>query len=281
MDIIIGGHSHTLMSEPCEVAGIPIVQAAIGTDQIGRFDITVDVDNNRFDSYTWQCIPITSETCPRDEALEEAINEYKDVTDEKYGRVLTRFPRAYTHPRRNMETELGDLMADALREQLAVDLILLGSGSIRKPELGPIVTLKDFIEIFPFNSPVFAMRFTGEQLRRAVRFMLREDAFVDSDHCEWYQFSRGFFCEYDRPSRSILSMRVNGKEVADGDLFTVGLQKFHYLNLETSLGLQLDEVKKNGPTFEVATKAADVLQEFFSSRDHFEINGEKRLVIHE
>ena len=66
VDIIIGGHSHTLLSEPCEVAGIPIVQAAIGTDQIGRFDIMVDTDNNCIDSYTWQCIPITDENCPRD-----------------------------------------------------------------------------------------------------------------------------------------------------------------------------------------------------------------------
>ncbi|MBR5110124.1 MAG: metallophosphatase [Clostridia bacterium] len=59
VDIIIGGHSHTLLSESCVVAGIPIAQAAIGTDQIGRFDIMVDTDNNCIDSYTWQCIPIT------------------------------------------------------------------------------------------------------------------------------------------------------------------------------------------------------------------------------
>ena len=39
VDLIIGGHSHTRLSEPCVVAGIPIVQAAVGTDQIGRFDI--------------------------------------------------------------------------------------------------------------------------------------------------------------------------------------------------------------------------------------------------
>ena len=281
VDIIIGGHSHTLLSEPCVVAGIPIVQAAVGTDQIGRFDIVVDTDSNRIDSYTWQCIPITSDNCPRDEALEKVLAEYKDVTDEKYSRVLTRFPRAYTHPRRNMETELGDLMAEGLREQLGVDLMLLGSGSIRKPELGPIVTLKDFSEIFPFNESVFSMKVTGEQLRHAIRFMLRDDAFVDSDHAEWFQLSRGFFCEYDRPTRSILSMKMNGKEVEDGDLFTVGLQKYHYLNLEESLDLQLDEVKKNGLSMEVATKAADVLQEFFDRHDHLEIDDEKRLVIHE
>ena len=39
VDLIIGGHSHTYLEEPCVVAGIPIVQAAVGTAQIGRFDI--------------------------------------------------------------------------------------------------------------------------------------------------------------------------------------------------------------------------------------------------
>jgi 5'-nucleotidase len=130
VDIIIGGHSHTLLSEPCEVAGIPIVQAAVGTDQIGRFDIMVDTDSNCIDSYTWQCIPVTEENCPRDKALEKVVREYKKYTDEKYGRILTRFPRAYTHPKRNMETELGDLMAEGMRQQIGTELALIGSGSI-------------------------------------------------------------------------------------------------------------------------------------------------------
>ena len=46
VDVIIGGHSHTLLEEPDIVNGIPIVQAATGTAQIGRFDINIDTDTN-------------------------------------------------------------------------------------------------------------------------------------------------------------------------------------------------------------------------------------------
>ncbi len=53
VDVIIGGHSHTFLEEPVVVNGIPIVQAGTGTDQIGRFDIMVDTDENCIDSYTW------------------------------------------------------------------------------------------------------------------------------------------------------------------------------------------------------------------------------------
>jgi 5'-nucleotidase len=281
VDIIIGGHSHTLLSEPCEVAGIPIVQAAIGTDQIGRFDIMVDTDNNCIDSYTWQCIPITDENCPRDEAMEEVINEYRKETDEKYNRVLTRFPRAYTHPRRNMETELGGLMAEGIRESLGVDLVPLSSGGIRKPELGPIVTLMDFMEIFPFKDRMYSFKLTGAQLRRALRFMLREEAFAEGGHCEWFQFSRGFFCEYDRPTRRILSLRMNGKEIGDDELVSLAMDGYHFNSIGDFLDIQHNEIEKNGKPLEVATNVANVLQEFLSSHDHLEIDGEQRLVIHE
>ena len=280
VDIIIGGHSHTLLSEPCEVAGIPIVQAAIGTDQIGRFDIMVDTDNNCIDSYTWQCIPITDENCPRDEAMEEVINEYRKETDEKYNRVLTRFPRAYTHPRRNMETELGGLMAEGIRESLGVDLVPLSSGGIRKPELGPIVTLMDFMEIFPFKDRMYSFKLTGAQLRRALRFMLREEAFAEGGHCEWFQFSRGFFCEYDRPTRRILSLRMNGKEIGDDELVSLAMDGYHFNSIGDFLDIQHNEIEKNGKPLEVATNVVNVLQEYLSSHDHLEIDGEQRLVIH-
>lgn len=279
MDIIIGGHSHTLLSEPCVVAGIPIVQAAVGTDQIGRFDIMVDTDSNCIDSYTWQCIPITDENCPRDEELEKVISEYKDYTDEKYGRILTRFPRAYTHPARNRETELGDLLAECMREQMGADLVLVGSGSIRKPSLGPVVTLRDFIEIFPFAEPAMGFRISGKQLRHIVTFMLREESFLDSEHNEWFQFSKGFCCEFDRKNHSIISLKMNGKEVEDDELFTVVMQKFFFDNIGDFLDLPHEEIEKNGRPVEVATKAPNILEEYFKDHDSIKLDGETRLII--
>ena len=281
VDIIIGGHSHTLLSEPCVVAGIPIVQAAVGTDQIGRFDIMVDTDKNCIDSYTWQCIPVTEENCPRDKSLEKVVKEYKDYTDEKYGRVLTRFPRAYTHPKRNMETELGDLMAECMRDQLGADLVLLGSGSIRLPELGPVVTAKDFVEVFPFKGTVFGFRLTGKQLRHIVTFMLRDEAFEDdgAERCEWFQFSKGFFCEFDRKKHSIISLKMNGKEVEDKDVFTVAMQEFFFGNIGDFLDLPHEEIEKNGRPIEVATNAANVLEEYFKDHESLKYDGEKRLEI--
>ena len=136
VDVIIGGHSHTFLDEPAVVNGIPVVQAGTGTDQIGRFDIVINTDENCIDSYSWKNIPINAENCPRDPAIEDIIHTYKERTDAKYGQIVTKFVRQLTHPTRIRETELGDLISDVLKDSLGVDVFLLGSGSIRNEQLG-------------------------------------------------------------------------------------------------------------------------------------------------
>ncbi|MBP1554754.1 MAG: bifunctional metallophosphatase/5'-nucleotidase, partial [Oscillospiraceae bacterium] len=185
VDVIIGGHSHTFIDEPAVVNGIPIVQAGTGTDQIGRFDIVVNTDDNCIESYSWKPIPINSQTCPRDEAIEQIIGNYKHRTDEKSGRIITKFVRQLTHPTRIRETELGDLFSDVMKESLGVDIFLLGSGSIRNEQLGPIVTKGDLNECFPYDDAVHMVYVTGAQLKHMIKFMLRDSVFA-GEHCEFY-----------------------------------------------------------------------------------------------
>ncbi len=70
MDLIIGGHSHTVLEHPAEVNGILIAQAGVGTDQIGRFDLVVDDDTNSIVDYTWKLVPIDDQIAAPDVALE-------------------------------------------------------------------------------------------------------------------------------------------------------------------------------------------------------------------
>ncbi|MBR6358139.1 MAG: bifunctional metallophosphatase/5'-nucleotidase, partial [Lachnospiraceae bacterium] len=208
VDVIIGGHSHTFLTEPAVVNNIPIVQAGTGTDQIGRFDIMVDTDNNCIDSFTWKPIPINSDTCPRDPSIEEVIGTYKSRTDAKYGQIVTKFVRQLTHPTRIRETELGDLFADAMKESLGVDIFLLGSGSIRNEQLGPVVTKGDLRECFPYDDSAHMVYVTGAQLKHMIQYMLRDGVFA-GEHCEFFQFSKGFVVEYDQATHSILRFELD------------------------------------------------------------------------
>ena len=281
VDLIIGGHSHTLLEKPIEVNGIPIVQAASGTDQIGRFDIMVDTDLNSIDSYTWQLIPITPENCPEDEVLKEVIEKYHSITETKYNRILTRFPERYTHPVRNRETQIGKIFADAFKESLGLDIMLHASGSLRSHFLGPVMTLKDLQEMEPFDEEVYRYMVTGRQFRHMMEYMLRDEAFDPDAHTEFYQFSEGMRVVYNKTKKKVTSFTMHGREVGDDELLRVGMHQFHFKNLPTGLDISEAEITRNGMPKVVATRSLGLLEEYFISHPLITVPAEKRLVIEE
>lgn len=277
VDLILGGHSHTFMEEPIKVKDIVIAHAGEGTDNIGRFDIVVDSDDNCIESYTWNFVHINNETSERDLQLEEVINKYKDITDRKYQRIITRFTRALTHPRRNTETMLGSLITDIFQESLALDVMFLGSGSIRGEVLGPIVELGGLIQIFPYNDEIYLVKATGEQLRRMIKFMLRDEAFLGTT--EYYQLSKGLRAVYSKDKKDLLEFKFKGKDIKDDQVFTVGLQNFHYLNVEDFLGVSEEELAKNQKPRILATSTQDILVEYLSCHHRLDFHPEERIVI--
>ena len=280
VDVIIGGHSHTFLTEPAEVNGIPIVQAGTGTDQIGRFDILIDTDKNCIDSYSWKPVPIDAEHCPRDPGIEEVIKSYKTRTDEKYGRIITKFVRRLTHPSRYRETELGDLFSDLLKDALGLDIFLLGSGSIRTEQLGPIVTKGDLTECFPYDDSVHMVYMTGAQLKHALLRMLRDESFKEGAHTEFYQISKGLEIEYDQASHSYLKFDFEGAPVGDEQVFTVGLQHFHFINLADSFDLKIEDLRKNRKDRIVSTSCTQIIEEALSVGQHQDAKGYGRLILH-
>ena len=260
VDLIIGGHSHTLPEHAVEKNGVVIAQAGTGTDQIGRFDIIVDTDNNCIDSYTWHTVPITAETCPRNPAMEQVLHRFTSQVDEKYSHIVGRFRRELTHPERTRETELGNLFADIFTRSLGIDIMLIGSGSIRAEKLGPIVTYGDLIEGFPYDDGVFMFKVTGQQLRQMLHYMLREEAYTG--HTEFYQLPSTLRLRYDRAKGDFdyftYCGKEVGKEISDDALFTVGLQNYHFKNIESFFNISYDTICKLQKPRSVATSCVRI-----------------------
>ena len=279
VDVIIGGHSHTFLTEPAVVNGVPIVQAGTGTDQIGRFDIMIDTDKNCIDSYTWKPVPIDAENCPRDPAIEKIIDVFRTQTEEKYGQILTKFVRQLTHPARNRETELGDLFADLMKDALGVDIFLMASGSIRGEVLGPIVTKGDFSVIFPYDDIVHAVYWTGAQLKHAMLRMLRDEALAGA-HTEFYQLSHGLEIEYDQKTHSFMKFDFEGEPIADDRVFSIGLQHYHYQNMDDAFDLTPEDCRKNKKERTVSSSCTQVMEEALINGSHQNAAGTGRLIIH-
>ena len=278
VDIIIGGHSHTFLTEPAIVNDIVIVQAGTGTDQIGRFDIVVDTEKNCIDSYKWEAVPINEENCPKDSRIRSLITSIKAKTDLKYAKVVANFDYELTHPDRWMQTELGGVFADAMKDSLGVDVFLMGSGSVRKTKMGPIVTFQDFTECYPYDGKSYGLKVTGAQLKRMLLYIYRDEAWI-GNHTEFYQLSKGMRVKYSKSQHKLLECKLDGEDIQDDKIYTVGIQEFHYNNLEDFMGVTPEEVEANCEVKTLTTSDVQTLLEYFNNNKHLGFDVDDRLEV--
>ncbi len=276
VDMIIGGHSHTILEQPANVNGILIAQAGVGTDQIGRFDITVDDDTNSIVDWKWQLVPVTSDMAKPDEQLQNYIQQYKTTVDRKYNTIISRLADKVTHPKREVETALGNLTSDALMEIGRADLILMGSGFIRSAELGPMVTLGNFTTCFPFQESLTRCSLTGEQLLHLFNFIMRPENRNGEGEC--YQVSRGVQAIYNEGEKRLESLTLNGEPVAPERTYTICLPEYHFRNAKGFLDVSPEELSVLAMPRSVTTSIPDTLEEYLRTHQNLTAAVEGRLI---
>ncbi len=270
VDMILGGHSHTFLEKPAEVNGILIAQAGVGTDQIGRFDITVDDDTNSIVDFKWQLIPIEDGLAEPDKELQKFLDSFKEEVDRKYNTLLCKFNQELTHPEREIETSLGNLLADAFAQASEADVVFLGSGSIRIKNLGPTVALKDFLACFPYDDTISKFTITGAQLEKMFSHFMRKENRNGEGEC--YQVNRGVEAIYDDTKKSLKSLSVRGEKVKKDGKYTICLQGFHFNNCQSYLNITQDELLVDASHRVVSTSAQNILEEYL--RNHQNVNSE-------
>ena len=276
VDMIIGGHSHTILEQPAEVNGILIAQAGVGTDQIGRFDIMVDDDTNSIVDYTWELVPIKEGIAEPDTYMEEFIAGYKEEVDRKYSVIISKFNDTMTHSCREIETPLGNLFADILAETAGCDVMLVGSGSIRGKELGPVVTLQDFRSIFPYEDYLKRFTINGRQLKQIFAHIMRPENRNGEGEC--YQVNKNIRAIYNDNEKSLVSLSCAGEPVVDDELYTVGLVGYHVMNSANNLGITLKDLSANGCARKIATSVVDVVEEYLKNHQNLGCRVEGRLI---
>ncbi len=276
VDLIVGGHSHTFLEKPEQVNNTLIVQAGNGTDQIGRFDVVIDDDTNRVIDYTWRLIPINEELAPPDKELEAFIEKYKTVVDKKYSAMVTKLATTVTHPKREQETALGNLVADALADNAQCDVMLVGSGSIRVKSLGPVVTLKDLLACFPYDDSVSRYTLSGKQLKQLFSFIMRPENRNSEGEC--YQVNKKVKAVYSDKKQQLISLTINGQPVTDNGNYTLCLQGYHASNCESYLNIRTSELTKMDQPKVITTSAQEVLEAYLQDHTNLKSQIEGRLV---
>jgi len=275
VDIIIGGHSHTILEKPYEENGILIAQAGVGTDQIGRFDIIVDDDTNSIIDYTWRLIPIDDKLSEPDQKLQEFIDSFKEEVDRKYNTIVSKLAMVHTHPAREQETSLGNLIADAFAGVARCDVILVGSGSIRSKELGPVVTLSDLLSCFPYDDILTRYTVSGDKLWGIFNHIMRTENRNSEGEC--YQVNGRVRAVYDDGAHELVELTVDGGTVTDAGSYTLCLQGYHFNNSASYLNISNEELMKSGQSRVVSTSVQEVLEEYLRNNQNISRTLESRM----
>jgi 5'-nucleotidase / UDP-sugar diphosphatase len=275
VDMIIGGHSHTVLNHPAKVNNILIAQAGTGTNQIGRFDITVDDDTNSIIDWKWELVKINNSTAKPDTGLEEFIASFNNAVEKKYCTILTKSTTALTHPKREIETALGNMIADALSENAECDVMLVGSGSIRVNSLGPVITLKDLMSCFPYDDSITRFKVAGSILKSIFTHFMRPENRNSEGEC--YQVNGKVKAVYENKSKKLASLCVDGREVRDDQIYTIAIQGFHFKNSSTYLNVSNEELIRLKEVKVITTSAQQVLIEHLRTHQNIESKIEERL----
>jgi 5'-nucleotidase len=169
IDIIIGGHEHTLLQS--SAAGVPIFKMTADGRELGRFDLTIDPRAGRVTSIDWQVIPVNA-TVPEDPDFAAAMSKYKEKLAELSvlvgGASVALDARSATS--RTEETNIANYIADAFRLATQSDVALVNGGSIRADTIisAGELTLRDVLSLLPFNNDLAKIEVTGETLKRAL-----------------------------------------------------------------------------------------------------------------
>ncbi|HOY46473.1 MAG TPA: bifunctional UDP-sugar hydrolase/5'-nucleotidase [Candidatus Dojkabacteria bacterium] len=276
VDMIIGGHSHTILEQPKKVNDILIAQAGVGTDQIGRFDIEVDDESNSIISYKWKLIKIDNRIAEPDMKLKRFINSYKSTVDQKYQTIVCKLSRELTHPKREIETALGNLVADAMAEASECDIMLVGSGSIRVKKIGPLVSLMDLLTCFPYDDSLTRFSISGAQVFNMFEHFMRIEN--RNGEGENYQVNSGVKAIYNEKDKKLVSLEIKGSPIELDKFYTVCLQGYHYKNSKDYLNISAQELEASGKTKVISTSAQEVLEEYLRNNQNIYREVEGRLI---
>ncbi|HJR08064.1 MAG TPA: bifunctional UDP-sugar hydrolase/5'-nucleotidase [Pyrinomonadaceae bacterium] len=170
IDVIIGGHEHTVLQSLSERT--PIFKMGSDARNLGRIDLNIYSRNGELESVDWEIIPVT-DALADDAQAAAVIGEYEKrlsaELDQPVGRTTVELD-ARQETNRARETNLGSFIADAYRKYANADVAILNGGSIRSnTTYGPgAITKRDVLSILPFENPVVKIEVTGATLRAAL-----------------------------------------------------------------------------------------------------------------
>lgn len=295
IDVIVGGHSHTLLGTfdnkdfPKSEGPYPtIVQNPDGNKTLlvaawewgkvlGRLKVTFD-DAGAVTAWEGNPIPV-SQDIPEDDTTRRMIQTLAVPIANLRQQVVATAASPLNGARevvRRRESTMANVLADAALlagQNAGAELALVNGGGVRASiDQGP-VTFEEAITVQPFGNTLTIINLTGAQLKAALEHGV---ATWDQNKGQFLHVSRGMSYTFDlaRPAGSrVTAVTLNGQPLDDARTYKVATNNF------TAAGGDGFSMFKDAPKLETGTLDVDVLVSYLKANPTLNAQPEGRIVI--
>jgi len=227
IDLIVDGHSHNVLKDGMMVNDTMIVMAGEYSKYLGYVDLTID--NGSVSN-------INAELIPREDTADvkkdyiistvvDRINKAnKAITSQVVGRTTVELNGERGNVRTG-ETNLGNLITDAMRKKLDTDAAITNGGGIRASINKGEITQGEVITVLPFGNTAMAIEISGAELKAALEHGVSE-----------YPATEGLFPQVSgikftfdgdaEPGNRVQEVWVGGKKLDPNKIYTVATNDF-------------------------------------------------------
>ena len=258
IDVIVGGHSHTAIRDPVIESGTVIVQAGSNGIYLGVLKVTFDRNRKKILSYTRKDelrLVSPSMGAEIDPEVARIVDKYESKVKTEFSRVIGTAAADLTRDSSG-ESNLGDAVADAMRDATGAQIAFQNGGGIRAdiPQ-GPI-TLDAVFTTVPFDNDLVSMDLTGDQIRELLeRSVLSEKMLQVSGIQIVYDLSKPAGAKVasvevaGKPMAALATYRVvtNDFLAAGGDQFNIFKQGRNISSGPSLRDAVADYIRKNSP----------------------------------
>lgn len=231
-DVIIGGHTHTLLQNANIVNGTPIVQAGYYGQYLGN--INLYTDNRNTLKFNYKLVPM-DQKIKQDPDMLDLVNKIKTeaekLSSEKIGALSEDLNYNVTTIRAK-STPLGnlvcDLILDSNQDTDKAEMVFINAGGIRAGLTKGNITLANIISVSPYDNEVILVTLTGKDILDLLKIACKKSAVIQGNSGGgFFQTSRGMEVLYNS-SGDLISAKLNGSAISESRSYRVALSTYIY-----------------------------------------------------
>jgi 5'-nucleotidase / UDP-sugar diphosphatase len=170
IDLIVGGHSHTAVTAPVLVGATMIVQAGCYGYYLGVASLRVVVEDSgqlRVSGTGRLQTVLSGPDNGSDPRIAGLVNEYNEKIKVKFSEVVGETTVDLTTSKEH-ETNIGNLLTDAMRLASGADMAFQNSGGIRTNIPSGKISLEQAYTLLPFDNVLMTMDLPGTAVLRLL-----------------------------------------------------------------------------------------------------------------